>query len=99
MVNINTLNKWQKHYIDTIYNGRAPRSKAGKRELELLGKVKETVTVHFPDFNGIHGLEPAHTETYRVELDKCNMPKGIIRVDVLAGNLALWTERGYAIDY
>ena len=95
----NTLNKWQKHYIDTLYEGKMPRDKIGKSQLELLKNVKETVTVHFPDFNGFHGFEPAHTETFRVELDECNMPKGIINVEVLSGNLMFWTFRGYAIDY
>ncbi len=93
------LNKWQQHYIDTYYDGKMPRSKNGKRELDLLGNVKDAVTVHFPDFNGIHGLIPAHTEKLRVELDKSNIPEGIISVEVLAGNLTLWTDRGYQIDY
>lgn len=95
----NTLNKWQKHYINTLYEGKMPRSKCGKRQLELLGYVNESITVHFPDFNGIHGLVPAHEETYRVELDDCNMPEGVISVEALSGNLELWTDRGYAIEY
>ena len=94
-----TLNKWQKYYINIFYEGKMPRNKRGKRELELLGNVKDVVTVHFPDFNGIRGFEPAHSETFRVEFDDCNMPEGIIDIDVLSTNLPLWIDRGYKIDY
>ena len=93
------MNRWQEHYISTVCGGKIPRTRHEKRKLELLGNVAESVTVHFPDFNGIHGFETAHTETFRIELDDCNMPDGIINVRVLAGNLMLWTDRGYTIDY
>ena len=43
------MNKWQEYFISTYYNGKKPRDKMGKTEFELLGKVKETVTVHFPN--------------------------------------------------
>ena len=95
------MNKWQKRYVESLYGGKMPRSKVGKAELELLGNVKESVTIHFPDFNSPvkSQCSPAHDETYKVTLDECDMPKGLISVQVLAGNLLLWTERGYKIDY
>lgn len=89
------LNKWQQHYIEVYYDGKLPRSKSGKLELELLGMVDTGVTVHFPDF----GKTPAHTESFRVSLDECHMPNGIISVEVLSSNLSLWTQRGYRIDF
>lgn len=81
------MNKWQEYFISTYYNGKKPRDKMGKTEFELLGKVKETVTVHFPN----------ETKTFSVTLEECNIPSGIISVSVLASNLYLWSERGYKI--
>lgn len=65
----------------------------------MLGKVKEKVTVHYPEHKGAYGVKPAHTETYEVKLDEVNMPKDIINVETLSSNLDLWTSRGYQIDY
>ena len=93
------MNRWQEYYLNRLYDGKNPRSKQGKRELELLGNCKERVTVHFPDFYSPRGFKPAHVETYRIVEDGCDMPNGIIDVLVLAGNLTLWTDRGYRIDY
>ena len=91
------MNNWQQVYCETYYNGKTPRSKQGKADFELLGKVKSTITVEFPDFNGINGLIPAHSETYIITKDNCDMPNGIISVDVLISNLNLWLSRGYKI--
>jgi hypothetical protein len=74
-----------------------PRSKQGKVDLELLGKIKSKVIVYFPDFNGINGFQPAHEETYVVTEDKCDMSNGLISVSVLISNLKLWILRGYKI--
>lgn len=91
----NTMNKWQKVYADTYYNGKKPRSASGKQEFELLGMIQNYVTVEFPERNG----EPAHKETYKVVCDRneCNMPNGIIDACYLAGNLVLWLSRGYRV--
>lgn len=78
------MNKWQRKYIDTFYKGKIPRTKEGRYEYELLGKMKSEITVEFQD---------GKIETYRIDLEECNMPKGIINVEVLAGNLALWARR------
>ena len=91
------MNKWQEKYCAEYYSGKKPRSKVGKEEFELLGKVKEYVVVVFPDFTGANGFKPAHTETYKVTLDDCNIPEGKISVPVLASNLRLWVSRGYKI--
>lgn len=91
------MNEWQKKYCDEYYNGKKPRSKVGLREFDLLGKVKNYVIVEFPEFSGVNGVVPAHTETYKVTLDDCNMPEGKISACVLAGNLSLWTSRGYSV--
>lgn len=82
------MNKWQTAYCNEYYDGKKPRTKTGKEKLELLGQVKETVTVEFPD---------GRTETYTVTENDCDMPNGKISVSVLASNLVLWTERGYKI--
>ena len=37
------MNKWQKVYCEKHYNGKTPRTKVGKEEIELLGKIKETL--------------------------------------------------------
>ena len=92
-------NRWQEYYRNTLYEGKVPRSNAGKEEYGLLGNVGESVTVHFPDFNGANGFKPGHTDTYVVTLDNCNIPAGLISVQVLAANLRLWAERGYMIEY
>ena len=91
------MNKWQQIYCDIYHKGKMPRGKAGKQAVDLLGKVKSQITVEFPDFNGIHGFEPAHTETYIVTENECNMPEGKISVSALAGNLSLWLDRGYVV--
>lgn len=82
------MNKWQTVYCNEDYNGKAPRTKIGKEKLELLGQVKETVTVEFPE---------GRAETYIVTENDCDMPNGKISVSVLASNLVLWTARGYKI--
>lgn len=91
------MNQWQQKYCDIYYSGKKPRSKVGKEEFELLGQVKNYVTIEFPDFHGANGFQPAHSETYEVTLDACDMPNGKISVSVLASNLRLWTSRGYKI--
>lgn len=91
------MNKWQQIYCDIYYNGKMPRTKAGKESVELLGKVKSQITVEFPDFNGANGFKPAHKETYIITANECNMPEGKISVSVLASNLSLWLSRGYKI--
>jgi len=87
------MNKWQTAYCNEYYNGKMPRSKEGKRKLELLEQVKETVTVEYPEINGT----PAHTETYQVTEDDCDMPNGKISVSVLLSNLTYWSFRGFKV--
>ena len=91
------MNHWQEVYLSS-YGGKMPRSKAGKTEYELLEKVKGEVVVHFPDFTGINGFEPAHTEVYSVTANDCDMPNGRISVAALASNLILWLSRGYHVS-
>lgn len=91
------MNRWQQVYCDTYYEGKMPRTKAGKATFELLGKIKDQITVKFPDFNGLRGFEPAHTETYVVTENECNMPAGKISVSALSVNLPFWLERGYEV--
>ena len=64
------MNNWQKVYCDMYHNGKAPHSKAGKQDMELLGKVKSKIIVEFPDFTGANGFVPAHTDTYIVTYSK-----------------------------
>ena len=94
-------NKWQEYYKDILYDGKMPRTKQGKAEYAFLGKVKDSVTVHFPEFHSpiVSQCHPAETKTFKVSFDECNIPDGIISVLVLASNLILWTERKYQIDY
>lgn len=81
------MNKWQKKYCDEYYNGKMPRSKQGKADMELLGQIKETVTVEFAN----------RTETFVVTEDDCDIPNGKISVPVLVSNLNLWLFRGQKI--
>lgn len=92
------MNKWQKKYCDEYCGGKKPRSKSGLAEFNMLGNIKDYVIVNFPDFNGENGFTPAHTETYKVTLDDCDIPNGKISVTVLASNLTLWASRGYTIQ-
>lgn len=78
------MNKWQKKYVDTYYKGKIPRTKEGCLTYDLLGKIRSEITVEFQ--NG-------QTETYKVDLEECNIPEGIISVEVLASNLLLWKKR------
>lgn len=84
------MNKWQKHFINTYYSGRQPKDAQGKLQFALLGDIKDSVTVHYRD----------ETETFRIVLEDrdCDMPHGIISVNVLASNLYLWASRGYRIE-
>ena len=92
------MNKWQKIYCDTYYNGKYPRSKEGKNAMKLLKQIKDKVLVDKPDFRGLHGFNPAHVEILTVT-DKAedNVPNGIINVSTLVANLQLWLFRGYDI--
>lgn len=94
-------NKWQEYYADILYGGKMPSTKQGKEEYEFLGKVKDSVTVHFPEFHSpiLSQCHPAEIRTFKVSFDECNIPNGIISVLVLVSNLTFWTERGYQIDY
>lgn len=91
------MNQWQQVFCDTYYGGKQPKTKDGKRKLDLLGKVKTKITVEFPDFDGVRGFTPAHNETYTVTADDCNMPEGKISVSALASNLPFWLDRGYKV--
>lgn len=91
------LNKWQKVYCDTYYKGKFPQTKDGIYDIGLLSGIKNRVAVEHPDFNGIHGLVPAHTEILTVTENDCDIPNGKISVAVLIGNLRLWMSRGYKI--
>lgn len=95
------MNRWQEIYCKTYYKGKLPMTKVGKEELELLGKVQDEVVVHFPTF--VSPIESqcseAHVEKYIVVEDNGNMSEGTINVAILAGNLKLWTDRGYLIEY
>lgn len=93
----NAKNKWQKAYCDIYFKGKSPRTKQGKIDMDLLSKVKSIVTVQFPDFTGINGFVPAHTETYTITEKECDMPNGKISVGVLVSNLSLWLSRGYKV--
>lgn len=92
------MNNWQKVYCDTYHNGKTPRSKTGKQDMELLGKIKSQVIVEFPDFTGANGFVPAHTDTYIVTEDDCDIPNGKISVSVLVSNVKLWLSRGYKVS-
>lgn len=81
------MNKWQKKYCDEYYKGKMPRSKQGKADVELLGTIKDEVTVYFPD----------RTETLVVTEDECDIPNGKISVLVLVSNLNLWLSRGLKV--
>lgn len=91
------LNQWQKIYCDTYYKGKIIQSEEGIYDMELLSGIKNKVAVEYPDFNGINGFVPAHTEILTVTENECNIPNGKISVAVLISNLKLWMSRGYKI--
>lgn len=70
------MNRWQKVYCDMYYDGKAPRDAQGKRDVKMLGAIKSKVKVEFPDFKGVNGIIPAHTEVFEVTENESNMPKG-----------------------
>jgi len=81
------MNRWQTKYCDKYYNGKMPRSKQGKADIELLGQIKDTITVELP----------SETVTLVVTEDDCDIPNGKISVAVLISNLNLWLSRGHKI--
>ena len=92
------MNKWQKIYCETYYGGKMPKTKHGKWAMNILSQIGNGITVHFPDFNGIHGFKPAHVETYIVTENELDLPNGKISVTNLVSNLELWISRGYKIE-
>ena len=88
-----TLNKWQEAYLRIYYDGKMPRNKEGKKELEVLGGMKEKVIIDFPAM----GEKPAHTEEYIIRDGDCDMPNGYISVEILASNLTYWNFRGFTV--
>ena len=92
------MNKWQKIYCENLYDGKFPRTKIGKQEVDILGNVKDEVIVQFPDFKGLHGITPAHTAVYKVTENEDDVPNGLMSVCTLARNLSLWLSRGYKIQ-
>ena len=89
------MNKWQKVYCDTYYN--IPQTEDGIYDMKLLDGIKDKIAVEYPDFNGINGFVPAHTEILTVTENECDIPNGEISVTVLVSNLKLWKSRGYKI--
>ena len=84
------MNKWQQYYINKYHNGKMPRSKKGKIDMALLGKIKNQVIVAFPDNYGPDGFIAAHTETFLVTEKDCNIPGGTISVTALLNNIPHW---------
>lgn len=82
------MNKWQKKYVDIYYDGEIPADSEGRVAYDLLGKLRSEITVEFQ--NG-------EKETYRIDLEECNIPEGVISVRILARNLVLWITRGLKI--
>lgn len=93
------MNNWQNIYFSKFcshgYSG------IHIRRLKLLGNVHNSVTVHFPEFKSRFTslCQPAEVVTYVVTEATDDMPNGLISVATLAANLALWTDRGYEIEY
>ena len=82
------MNKWQKIYCDTYYNGKKPRTKRGKQKFELLGQTLNEVTVEFPD---------GESKTYKITEFENDMPNGLISVCTLGSNLRYWLFRGFKV--
>lgn len=82
------MNKWQKIYCETYYEGKMPRTKYGKWAMDILSQMGDKVIIHFPN----------RTETYTITEYECDMPNGKISVRVLVANLELWISRGYKIE-
>ena len=91
------INVWQKVFRDELFGGKKPKGREGIYKDALLAKVGKTVMVEMPDFNSFSGFVPAHTETYMVTKDECDMDHGLISVMVLVSNLALWLDRGLTV--
>lgn len=81
------MNRWQQTYCDEYFNGKIPKTKQSKFNVELLGKVKSTITVELP----------SKTQTFIVTENDCDIPNNKISVRVLVSNLNLWLSRGYKI--
>ena len=42
------MNKWQKIYCETYYEGKMPRTKHGKWAMDILSQMGNKVIVHLP---------------------------------------------------
>lgn len=95
------LNKWQKFYVETYCGGKLPKRNAEVMDLLILDEVKDSVTVHFPEFKSpiASQCHPAEVRTFTVTFTENNMPEGRISVLCLLSNLKLWESRGYEIEY
>lgn len=92
------MNRWQRAFMDQMGFKNVPRGKWNKWCFDVLGKVRETVTVQFPEFRDPHGVKPAETKTFVVDENKIDMPNGFIDVLTLASNLEFWiADRGYKV--
>ena len=92
------MNRWQQQYLEHYYKGQTPRDKTGQNMYEFLGKVEKEVTVHFPAFDGVNEYKPAHTETYTLSEDSCDMRNNIMSITALSLNVTRWQKNGYRID-
>ncbi len=77
------MNKWQKVYCEEYFDGKMPRSKQGKVDMELLSSIKNEVIIYMPNGDKI----------YTVTENECDIPNGKISVDVLVSNMKLWMSR------
>ena len=84
--------------MDHYYNGKAPTDKRGKKQMELLSGINNTVTVNFPKMEGVNGTKPAHAVTYTVSENRCDMKNGIISAVVLSWQMLTWDKNGYLIE-
>lgn len=87
------MNKWQKVYCDTYYDGKEPETKRGKRDMELLAKIKNKVIVTFPKIDKFPRFEVDHIDTFIVTENDCDMSNGKISVMGLVENLEFWDSR------
>ena len=88
------MNRWQKIYCDTYYNGKTPRSAVGRKEFELLGPIKDQITVHFPETK----KEIAKTKTFVITEIEDNIPDGMIAAKTLGPQLFSWYTKGYQVE-
>lgn len=89
------MNKWQKEYCKNYCKGKEPKKGDMKDDFDMLGQIKDEVTVTIPTDNGY----PDIIKTYKVVGGESgNMLMDELDIIDLLNNLYFWFDKGYDVE-